>query len=146
RSVLERIPPERAVSIEREVFPELIGDGLYGIRLDGYWIDIGTPDRFLEANWDILERRVETVTGDRLGDTGLLIGEGVEIGVPAALDGPAAVGDRSEIAPGAQPRAPYVLGRNCRIRPGATVERSVLLDDCLVEDDAVVVNSILGSG
>ena len=40
RSVLDRIPPDRAVSIEREVFPELIGDGLYGIRLEGYWIDI----------------------------------------------------------------------------------------------------------
>ena len=43
RSVLERIPPDREVSIEREIFPELIGDGLYGIRLKGYWIDIGTP-------------------------------------------------------------------------------------------------------
>jgi len=38
RSVLEEIPPERAVSIEHEVFPRLIGRGLYGIRLDGYWI------------------------------------------------------------------------------------------------------------
>jgi mannose-1-phosphate guanylyltransferase len=145
RPVLERIPPDRAVSIEREVFPELIGEGLYGIRLDGYWIDIGTPERFLEANWDILERRVETVTGDRLDENGLLVGEGAEIGVPATVDGPALIGERTEMSPGAQPRPPYVLGRNCRIRPGAVVERSVLLDDCLVEDDAVVVNSILGS-
>src|SRR5262249_7313265 len=90
--------------------------------------------------------RVETVTGDRLDENGLLAGEGVEIGVPVTLTGPAVIGERSEISPGAQPRPPYVLGRNCRIRPGAIVERSVLLDDCLVEDDAVVVNSILGSG
>jgi mannose-1-phosphate guanylyltransferase len=146
RSVLERIPPDRAVSIEREVFPELIGDGLYGIRLEGYWIDIGTPERFLEANWDILERRVDTVTGERLDENGLLVEEGVEIGVPGTLDGPAVIGARTEISPGAQPRPPCVLGRNCRIRPGAVLERSVLLDDCVVEDDAVVVNSILGSG
>jgi mannose-1-phosphate guanylyltransferase len=146
RSVLDRIPPDRPVSIEREVFPELIGDGLYGIRLEGYWIDIGTPDRYLEANWDILERRVDTVTGDRLDENGLLVEEGIEIGVPASFKGPAVIGARTEISSGAQPRPPYVLGRNCRIRPGAIVERSVLLDDCLVEDDAVVVNSILGSG
>ena len=139
RSVLERIPPDRAVSIEREVFPELIGDGLYGIRLEGYWIDIGTPERFLEANWDILERRVDTVTGERLDENGLLVEDGVEIGVPATLDGPAVIGARTEISPGAQPRPPCVLGRNCRIRPGAILERSVLLDDCVVEDDAVVV-------
>jgi mannose-1-phosphate guanylyltransferase len=146
RSVLDRIPPDRAVSIEREVFPELIGEGLYGIRLEGYWIDIGTPERFLEASWDILERRVETVTGAGLDERGLLVGDDVEIGVPGAVDGPALIGEHTEISPGAQPRPPCVLGRNCRIRPGAVVERSVLLDDCLVEDDAVVVNSILGSG
>src|SRR3954452_1925484 len=74
RSVLERIPPDRPVSIEREVFPELIGDGLYGIRLEGYWIDIGTPDRFLEANWDIVEGRVETVVGGAIED-GKLVGQ-----------------------------------------------------------------------
>src|SRR5262245_10339125 len=133
RSVLERIPPDRAVSIEREVFPDLIDDGLYGIRLEGYWIDIGTPERYLEANWDILEGRVETVTGERLDENGLLVGDGVEIGVPATLEGPAVIGERTEISPGARPRPPCVLGRNCRIRPGAVVERSVLLGDCLVE-------------
>jgi mannose-1-phosphate guanylyltransferase len=84
RSVLERIPPERAVSIEREVFPELIGDGLYGIRLEGYWIDIGTPDRFLEANWDILEGRVETVISKQL-DAPIMVGEDCEISPGAEL-------------------------------------------------------------
>ena len=74
--MLEQIPPDRAVSIEREVFPRLIGDGLYGIRLEGYWIDIGTPDRFLEANWDILEGRVETVVAEQI-DGSTLIGERV---------------------------------------------------------------------
>ncbi len=52
------------------MFPELVGRGLYGSRLDGYWVDIGTPDRFLQANWDILEREVETVIADRLDPDG----------------------------------------------------------------------------
>ena len=60
RSVLDLIPPEREVSIEREVFPRLVGDGLCALRLDGYWMDIGTPERYLQASWDILEGRVET--------------------------------------------------------------------------------------
>ena len=59
-SVLDLIPEGRAVSIEREVFPRLVGKGLYGHRLEGYWMDIGTPERYLQASWDILERRVET--------------------------------------------------------------------------------------
>ena len=50
--------PAGAVSIEREIFPQLVGNGLYGLRLEGYWMDIGTPERYLQASWDILEGRV----------------------------------------------------------------------------------------
>jgi mannose-1-phosphate guanylyltransferase len=127
RSVLDRIPPERAVSIEREVFPELIGDGLYGIRLEGYWIDIGTPERFLEANWDILEGRVETVISDRV-ENSMMVGEGCEISADAEL------------------RAPCVLGGNSTVGAGAVIERSVLLDGCVVEENATVTDSILSAG
>src|SRR3954454_24085841 len=56
RSVIDLIPGGRAVSIEREVFPQLVGDGLYGYGFDedDYWIDIGTPERYLEATSDLL--------------------------------------------------------------------------------------------
>jgi mannose-1-phosphate guanylyltransferase len=127
RSVLQHIPPDRAVSIEREVFPELIGNGLYGIRLEGYWIDIGTPDRFLEANWDILEGRVETVMSDRV-DGGTMVMEGCDVSEDAEL------------------RSPCVLGRDCEVAGGAVVERSVLLDGCTVGADARLTNSILSGG
>ena len=60
REVLAEIAPDANVSIERDVFPRLVGRGLHGIRLDGYWMDIGTPERYLQASWDILEGRVET--------------------------------------------------------------------------------------
>jgi mannose-1-phosphate guanylyltransferase len=127
RSVLDEIPPDQAVSIEREVFPRLIGEGLYGIRLEGCWIDIGTPERFLEANWDILEGRVETV-------------------VAADLDQPMFVGEGCEVSSAAELRPPVAIGRNCRVGDGAVVERSVLLDGCTVEADATVSNSILSAG
>ena len=43
RSILDLVPPDRNVSIEREVWPRLLGDGLYGFPSEGYWLDIGTP-------------------------------------------------------------------------------------------------------
>jgi mannose-1-phosphate guanylyltransferase len=125
RSVLDEIQPDRAVSIEREVFPRLIGEGLYGIRLEGYWIDIGTPERYLEANWDILEGRVKT---------------------SAAVDNQAMVGEGSEVSPDAELRPPCVVGANCTIGSGAVIERSVLLEGCTVRDNAIVVESILSAG
>jgi mannose-1-phosphate guanylyltransferase len=145
RSVLELIPPDRAVSIEREVFPRLIGEGLYGIRLEGYWIDIGTPERFLQANWDILERRVETVTGELLDDEGVHvaddceISDGATISPPAFIDRGVRIGARADIGPRA------VIGPGCELGSGATVAESVLLPDCRIGDDASVADSILSA-
>jgi mannose-1-phosphate guanylyltransferase len=126
RSVLDLIPPGREVSIEREVFPRLIGDGLGALRLDGYWMDIGTPERYLRASWDILEGRVATRV--RPTAPGLLVGAGAEV------DPSATVGPRAVLAPG------------CRISAGAEVRESVLLEGCRVGEGARVKGSVLAPG
>jgi mannose-1-phosphate guanylyltransferase len=126
RSVLDLVPPGENVSIERDVFPRLVGDGLHGIRLDGYWMDIGTPERYLQASWDILEGRVETRV--RPTAPGMLVGAGAEIAEGAKVG----------------PRA--VLGPGCRIGPGCEVRESVLLDGCTVGAGARVIGSILAPG
>jgi mannose-1-phosphate guanylyltransferase len=125
-SVLDLIAAGENVSIEREVFPRLVGAGLHGLRLDGYWMDIGTPERYLQASWDILEDRVST----RVEPTGssALIDPGAEIA------GAATVGPRA------------VVGSGCRVEAGAKVLESVLLDDCTVGENARVVGSILSQG
>lgn len=126
RSVLDLIPAGREVSIERQVFPRLVGEGLGGLRLDGYWMDIGTPDRYLQASWDILEGRVETQVEPTA--PGLLIDAGATV-----LEG-AAVGPRA------------VLGPACRVEAGAEVRDSVLLEGCMVGEGARVSGSILAPG
>src|SRR5271166_3174243 len=60
REVLELVPPDRNVSIEREVWPLLIGRGLYGFPSDSYWLDIGTPGRYLQGTFDIIEGNVRS--------------------------------------------------------------------------------------
>ena len=57
--MLSLLEPETSASIERDVFPRLVGDGLYGCPAEGYWLDIGTPERYLQATFDILERNVQ---------------------------------------------------------------------------------------
>ena len=58
REILELVPPDRNVSIEREVWPRLIGNGLYGFPSESYWLDIGTPERYLQGTFDIIEGNV----------------------------------------------------------------------------------------
>ncbi len=61
REILDALPPAGSrVSIERQVFPTLVGNGLFGYPAHGYWLDIGTPDGYLQATYDILESNVDT--------------------------------------------------------------------------------------
>src|ERR687887_1433416 len=77
RGVLDRIAPDRNVSIEREVWPQLVGEGLYGFPADAYWLDIGTPERYLQGTFDILEGNVATGVAERLGAGFIAVGERV---------------------------------------------------------------------
>jgi mannose-1-phosphate guanylyltransferase len=126
RSVLEMVPPGRAVSIEREVFPELVGNGLYGYLSDGYWIDIGTPERYLEATYDLLAGRAESELPPR-DETASLVYDGC-------------------ITSGARIGPLSVLGRHCSVGDHSSVERSVLHDNVRVGNASEIVESVLAEG
>jgi D-glycero-alpha-D-manno-heptose 1-phosphate guanylyltransferase len=49
RDLLDEIPVNRAVSLEREIFPGLIGRGLYGFQSEARFMDIGTPEAYSSA-------------------------------------------------------------------------------------------------
>ena len=124
REVVEAlIPAGRPVSFEREVFPALVGDGLYGFEAAGYWIDIGTPERYLESTWDLLAGRVASTLPER-DETGSLVYDG------CLLSG-AHVGPMS------------VIGPHCSVGTDARVERSVLHERVQVGADAHVDESVL---
>jgi len=146
RAVIDLIPPGRMVSIEREVFPRLVGQGLYGHRLDGYWMDIGTPERYLQASWDILERRVRTDAGARLDRAGILVEEAGGVDPAATVSPPALVESDSTAEAGAAigPRA--VIARGTHLGAGAVVSGSVVLARSRIESNATVTESIIAPG
>jgi mannose-1-phosphate guanylyltransferase len=126
REVVEGIEPGREVSIEREVFPGLTGAGLNGLILDGYWMDIGTPARYLEATWDIVEGRM--VGGSQFGGSGPVI------------EPTASVSPEAEIGPR------VVISGGCTVEAGARVSGSVLLEGSRVGPGATVIDSVLAPG
>ena len=144
RSVLELIPAGRPVSIEREVFPRLVEEGLWACRLDGYWMDIGTPERYLQASWDILEGAVETDLRPRL-EGGLLVEDGAEVATTASLSVPALIAAGVEVATGASVGPRAILRPGCRVGSDALIHDSVLLGGCRVGDGAAVSGSILAA-
>jgi len=146
RSVLDLIPAGGAVSIEREVFPRLVGQGLYGRRLEGYWMDIGTPERYLQASWDIIEGRVESEAGRRINGAGLLVESGVAVDSDATVNAPAVIEDGATIGSHATVGARAVIGRGTQVGPRATVADSVVLRGSSVGPGAEIQGSIVAAG
>jgi mannose-1-phosphate guanylyltransferase len=119
-SVLDRIDAGRKVSIEREVFPAMVDDGvLYAMAGNTYWIDTGTPAKYLECQMDLLDGR----RGDHEG--------GVH---PSAVVSPDATVRRS------------VVGAGAVVEAGAVLSDAVLLPGARVEAGAVVERAVLGRG
>jgi mannose-1-phosphate guanylyltransferase len=124
REVIEElVPAGRAVSFEREVFPKLVGHGLYGWAADGYWIDIGTPERYLESTHDLLSGTVDSTLPPR-DETGSLVGDG-------CLTAGAHIGPQT------------VLGQHCSVGSDSSVERSVLHDRVFVGSDCSIREAVL---
>jgi mannose-1-phosphate guanylyltransferase len=125
RSVLDMLEPDQPASIEREVFPRLVGEGLYAYVGDGYWLDIGTPERYLEGTFDILEGTVATAVADRMGDGFACIEAGTENEgrvIPSAL-----IERHCRIASGARIGGRVVLETGVSVGEHTTIERTVVL-------------------
>jgi len=144
RSVLDLIEPDRNVSIEREIWPQLVGDGLYGFAADAYWLDIGTPERYLQGTFDILEGNVKTGVAARLGAGYLAVGERVE--AEGRIVPPALVDRGCTIAPGAHVGSLVVLGEGVRVGEGATIERAVVLNGAEIGAHCVLRDCIVAAG
>jgi len=150
REILELVPPERNVSIEREVWPLLIGHGLYGFPSESYWLDIGTPARYLQGTFDIIEGNVETAVSERLGEGWLAIDAAAE--VHGRVIPPALLERGVVVAAGAHVGSLVVLGEDVSIGAGATVERSVVLRGaqigagCELRDCIVAPGAHVGAG
>jgi mannose-1-phosphate guanylyltransferase len=132
-SVLARIPGDRRVSIERETFPALVGDGrLYGLGSSAAWLDAGTPATFLAANLRYAAAPVAEcgVDGTASISTSVL-GEGVTVGPDVVIERSVCF-DQVAIGAGAEVRS-SIIGRGARIGTGAVVT------DLSVVGDAVVV-------
>ena len=143
RSVLDRIEPGANVSIETQVWPGLVGQGLYGYASRGtYWMDIGTPERYLQGTGDILLGNVRTAVGGRLdGDRQFLAAGTIAAG--ATVTGAVIVEEGARVAASARVVGPTVLGQGVTVAAGAVVERSVVLAGSSIGAGAHVADAIL---
>ena len=145
--VLEMIPRGRLFSIERGVFPRLAQAGsLYGYVDSGYWRDIGTPESYLQAHFDILERTVDTAVADMLGEQYVYVAPSADIAARARVVPPSYVGENARVDAGARVGPLAVLGAGAVVAEGATILESVIQAGVVIGAHAQVERSIVVRG
>ncbi len=145
RRVLDRIPAGRAVSIERETFPQLLaaGGALYAYTTDDYWLDVGRPEQYVQAHGDVLDGKlVLPSAGGARGGTMFL---SAAAATPEYIRPPTFIGESVSVDPSAKVGPYAVVGDGCRIEADAEVRESVLWDGVTVEAGARVCGAILAS-
>jgi len=149
RELLDLIPKGEPHSMEREFFPLLLERGVpfYGFVSAGYWLDIGTPAKYLQAQQDLLARRLRAHVepAGRQGPEGW-IGPTAAIAPGARIRGPVAIGPACRVEAGAAVGPGVVLGAGCRIGPGAQVETSVLWEEVEIGAAARLAGCLIGRG
>jgi mannose-1-phosphate guanylyltransferase len=137
RRMLERVARGRRVSIEREVFPALASSA--------YWLDTGTPERFLQAQFDVLHGRREAVEipPAELFVTGVHVAAGAHLA--GTVSGCAFLAQGAVLEENAH-LADSVLGVSAHVESGARVSRSVLFAGARVHRGARVDSSLIGPG
>jgi mannose-1-phosphate guanylyltransferase len=122
-SALRAWPAGTYIWMEGEVFPALIRNGVpvYGFVAGAYWLDLGTPEQYLQAHFDLLEGKLTGISYDSPW-----IGSGASLDLTARVGRWVAIGD------------------GVRVGAKAEVDEAVLLAGAVVEDGARVVASIVG--
>jgi NDP-sugar pyrophosphorylase family protein len=147
---LDRIPPRLQVSVERETFPRMLEQerGLvYGYQSDDYWLDIGTPEKYLQAHADVLAGRLgrPPAPGAVEHDHGVWVQGSAEVASGADLVAPVLVGQDAHIGTDTSVRA-SVLGPRAVVQAGARLDGAVLHEGAEVHRGARVEHSVLGRG
>ena len=119
--IINMIPANKKISIERDVYPKIVGNGLYGIPFEGHFIDAGTPESYLEANFKLLE--------------------------PNGEDGDKKIKDNVQIHETSKV-VDSIIGPNVIIGPNAFIEKSVISNSVILSDSkiygATISTSIIG--
>jgi mannose-1-phosphate guanylyltransferase len=158
--VLGMVQSGASVSFERDVFPKVLAEGqpFYSYAVNGYWIDMGTAETYLQIHRDLLTGKSRRYEAPQLA---LVAGSNSSVHATARVIGPVVLGSDCTIGPGVNLTGPLaiesgarieagasidscVLWRNAHVGERASVSRSILAANCRIEEDSLVEGAVLG--
>jgi mannose-1-phosphate guanylyltransferase len=130
--IFDYIPPKQEFDIGGELFPKLVEKEapFYAVSMDFEWVDIGKVPDYWQAVRGVLTREIKNVN-----IPGTEVAPGIYTGLNVAVNwdqvdikGPVYIGGMTKIEDGAKIVGPAMIGPNCYICSGATVDNSVIFE------------------
>ena len=142
----DRIPSEVPWSIERSYFPSLIerNETFVAYIYNGYWIDIGTPEKYVQVHRDIMDGRFVAPPFAGLTSPRRCIAPDVRIEDGATIGDPVFIDEGVLVKAGAR-LGPYaVLGRQTQVEEEAIIERAIVWPNCRIGSQSSIADAVLG--
>ncbi len=140
--VLKQIPSSQHYMFEKGLFPKLleIGSPVYGYAYKGYWLDMGTPEKYFNLNMDLILSKTKSplfieYNNDRDND----------IHATAKIIGPVLIDRGCKIGPGVNIKGPLIIGKKCTIKDNASLEQAILWDNVSIGKNAELNQSIIAN-
>ena len=149
REVLQDVPEGSPFMFEHHLFPGLLANGVpvYGYPSGAYWIDIGTPEKYMQLHRDLLQGKGSTAISYQNVDAKPRYQAASSFAHPTAtIQGPVVVANGCTIGAGVSIQGPACIGEGCTILDGAVVDRAVLWRDVRVGQQATLRSCIVGDG
>jgi mannose-1-phosphate guanylyltransferase len=142
----DRIPQDTAWSIEKSYFPSLIerAETFVAYVYGGYWIDIGTPEKYIQVHRDIMDRRFVAHPFGSQPRGSVVIAPDARVEEGGTIEAPCFIDEGVVVKAGAHVGPYSVIGHHSIIEEGAVVDRSIVWPNCRVGRDAEVRHSIVG--
>ena len=142
----DRIPKDVSWSIERSFFPSLIerAETFVAYIYNGYWIDIGTPDKYTQVHRDIMDGRYVAAPFHNVSGARTAVATDARIEAGATIEGPCFIDDGVTVKTGARIGPYSVIGRQTQIEEHAIVDGAIIWPNCRISRDADIRNAIVG--
>lgn len=146
-AVLDYIPDNTYFMFEQGVFQALLSEGrpVYSYPSNAYWIDLGTPEHYLQLHYDLLQGK-STRFSLAAGTGTIQVGEGSVLHSSAQITGSVLIGNNCTVSSGVKLIGPCVIGSDCYLGEGAIVEGSVVWGGTRIGVGARLKNCIVAYG
>jgi len=143
RSIIDQIPANKVVSVERETFPQLLISGAHirGFVDNSYWLDVGTPQALLTASRDLVLGKITSpAVINKIRDC--VISPSATIDATAKISGGSTIGDLVTVEAGAEIIG-SIIGVGTKIYANSKINNSILGRSVIVGDSAQIIGSVV---